>query len=73
MAIDLVVTCTFLGLLATGSAAGKLTKNPKNESLHGVGVADSQVKNSRPPRTSEVVGLVLTALALASTLLQLTR
>ena len=44
MTMALVVTCTFLGMLATGSAAGKLTKNPKNESLHGVGVADSQVK-----------------------------
>ncbi|MFZ9894990.1 MAG: DoxX family protein [Burkholderiaceae bacterium] len=45
MTIALIVTCTFLGLLATGSAAGKLTKNPKIlESLHGVGVKDSQVK-----------------------------
>ena len=45
MTIALVVTCTFLGLFATGSATGKLTRNPKIlESLHGVGVTDSQVK-----------------------------
>lgn len=44
MTAALIITNTLLGLLATGSAAGKLTRNPKVlHSLHGVGVTDSQI------------------------------
>ena len=44
MTAALIITNALLGLLATGSAAGKLTRNPKVlESLHGVGVTDSQI------------------------------
>jgi hypothetical protein len=45
MTVALIVTCALLGLIATGSAAGKFTRNPKIlESAHGVGVTDSQLK-----------------------------
>jgi hypothetical protein len=60
MPIALILICTFLGLLATGSAAGKLTRNPKVlESLHGVGVTDSQIPKLALLELLGALGLVV--------------
>ena len=45
MSIALIIVCTLLGVVAAGSAIGKLTANPKIvESMHNVGVSDSQMR-----------------------------
>ena len=45
MFIALIVVCAVLGAIALGSAAGKLTSNPKIvESLTGVGVTEAQTR-----------------------------
>lgn len=45
MSIALIVLATLLGLAAAGSAAGKLRRVPSVvESMHSVGITDSQMK-----------------------------
>lgn len=45
MSVALIVLATLLGLIAVGSAAGKLAANPKIiDSMHSVGVTATQVR-----------------------------
>jgi uncharacterized membrane protein YphA (DoxX/SURF4 family) len=45
MTIALIIVCTLLGVVAVGSAIGKLTANPKIvESMHSVGVTAEQAR-----------------------------
>jgi DoxX-like family len=71
MSIALVIVCTLLGLIAAGSAMGKLTANPKIvESMHNVGVSDQQIRIlailELLGTAGLVVGIVVPALGIAA-------
>lgn len=60
MSVTLIIFNTLLGLIAAGSAAGKLTRQPPViDSLHGVGVSDPGIRTLALLDALGAAGLVI--------------
>ena len=60
MTATLIIVNTLLGLIAAGSAAGKLTRQPPViDSLHGVGVSDRGIRTLAVLDALGAAGLVI--------------